>query len=189
MEPTIPRANSDILETVQRKRRRKVIICLFWASVVSLLELTFMYEYFASRLNAVNSCIIWLILMLIPFFILGIPKMLTEKSWCGEIIEIEHKTGKTVNPGRMRAHVHDAHCTTHMMVKNGDEISVHTIPKKRLQFKVGDIVCHLKGTNHIIYAVPTVDGTQICPICGVRIAPEKNSCPVCNHSVIKSRLV
>ncbi len=189
MEPTIPRANSDILETVQKKRRKKIIICLFCACAVSLLELTFMYEYFASRLNAVNSCIIWLILMLIPFFMLGIPKMLTEKSWCGKIIEIEHKTVKTVNPIAKRAYVYDAHCTTHMIVKNGEEISVHTIPKKKLQFKVGDIICHLKGTNHIIYAVPPVDGTQICPICGVRIAPEKNSCPVCNHSVIKSRLV
>lgn len=189
MEPTIPRANSDILETVQRKRRRKVIICLFCASVVSLLELTFMYEYFASRLNAVNSCIIWALLVLTPFFALGITKMLTEKSWCGEIIEIKHTLGKTINLGRKGGYSGVTYHSTYLVVKNGDEISMHTIPKKRLQFKVGDIVCHLKGTNHIIYAVPTVDGTQICPICGVRIAPEKNSCPVCNHSVIKSRLI
>ena len=191
MEPTIPRVNSDILETIQRKRRRKVIICLFWASAVSLLELSFMHEYFTTRLNAVNSCIIWVLLALIPFFALGVPKMLTEKSWCGEIIEIKYTTEKTIPPsGRKdRGYLSDTYYVTHLAVKNGDEISVHQFPKKKLRFKVGDVVCHIKGTNHIIYAIPKVDGTQACPICGMRIPSGKNSCPSCSHSVIKSRLI
>ncbi len=185
MYPTIPRVNSDILETVRRKYRRAAIVCLLWASAVAVIEFFFMQEYFSTRLNTFNAILIWIVLSLIPFFAMRVPKMLLDKPWRGTVISVEHKREARALTFHRRSVIY--HPVTYITIKNESGVEIHRFPDMRLKFNEGDVICHLKGTKYPIFAVQPPDGTQICPICGTKVSAPTHSCPVCEHSVIKGK--
>ncbi len=190
--------NPDIAATISRKYYKLAIVCLLWTAAVSIAEILYMYEYFVAKINVFSSIIIWILLCTVPFFIMKGHKLVFDKSWEGKIIHLNYtkvvknlkhsvSSSRTSPPfsSRRIAYVD----ILEILVDCGEKAKIVTLycpkPEEIFPFKVGDTICHYKGTNYPVFGIESESGEQFCPICGTVNHPGARECFYCDHSIIK----
>ena len=138
------------------------------------------------------SC--YIIIMLIPFAITGVPYNLIDSTYCGRITKIDVVT-TTDNDCSFKPTMEHLYLKNtiylHIEKSNGKTVCKKAyIGKAKLQqnldtYKVGDTVFHLYGTKYVILLPQSANITVNCPVCGCSNSVEDNKCRKCNHSLIK----
>ena len=149
----------------------------------------------------------YIALIALPFIITRFPKKLIDKSWCGEIIDIDTKVYSSVYMrGNPRPYT-KASIVLKVKLNNKKIIeaeafetpeitdtltSMHStirwIPEKGMEqqitnYNAGDKVCHFYLFEHL-FVENKKKQTVTCIVCGT-IHPQKTTkCGVCNHSIL-----
>lgn len=144
--------------------------------------------------------LIYLALIVLPFFIFGIPKLF-DRSWRGEIIKINVEAGYE-SSGKSLFHVNYLILT--IKCEDGKIIdrtvsafntgrTRPTIDKSNLSsgkaeyveddYAVGDKVYHYYGLPHLL--VLHSNNSRDCVICGANNPNKNDRCFYCGHSIIK----
>ena len=179
--------NRDIAETLAKKYRRFTLICLIWASLISVIEYLWLLEYFSSRMNIFASAVIWILLLTVPFLTKKSWRLLFDKTYAGKVISVKYDriVKPTAHSGRKIVFIN----VLEMLIDDGDKIHTVVLPCANASaiypFEVGDIVCRYKGTKYPVFAALSRTKAQICPICGTIHKPHERECFWCHHSVIK----
>ncbi len=179
--------NPDIAATISKKYYNLAIICLLWTAAVSIAEISFMYEYFAEKMNVFSAVTIWILLCTVPFFIMKGHKLLFDKSWEGKILHLNYTKVVKSSPfsSRRIAYVN----ILEILVECNGKTKMVTLycpkPEEMFPFKVGDTICHYKGTGYPVFGIESESGEQFCPICGTVNHPGARECFYCDHTIIK----
>ena len=187
MSIRIPKKNGDLRRVVSEKIIRVAAATLGTAAVVSILEVLFVYDYFLNSLGKVNAIVIWIILSVLPFFILKGHRLLLDSSWDGKVIAVDYTARvepiTKVNASRImkRTHLCEIYAET-----DGGAVKQLTLKLEdaslTLPVSVGDRIRHYRGLEYpVIFDKPI----QICPFCGYDNPIDAEECMICHHSVIK----
>ncbi len=139
------------------------------------------------------SC--YVLIMIIPFAITGVPHKLIDTTYCGKIKKVDiittHDNDSSFKPTREHIYLKN---TIHLTIEkqNGKLIYKKVYSgKARLQqhldtYQVGDTVFHLYGTNQVIVLPNTTNTVVSCPVCGTANPIEHDNCRNCKHSLVKN---
>ena len=144
--------------------------------------------------------LIYVALVVIPFFIFGMPKLI-DRSWRGEIIKINVEAGYE-SSGKSLFHVNyliltikcdDGKIIDRTVNAFNTGRTRPTIDKSNLSsgkaeyveddYAVGDMVYHYYGLPHLL--VLHSNNSRDCVICGANNPDKNDRCFFCGHSIIK----
>ena len=192
-KPVLP---EDIRKIVTRAVAKRVIPCVI-SELIVLWYVIFFGEMSFKMVGIEVRILIYIVLILLPFIITGVPLKLIDRSWKGEIIGINVDMGldRSVNGKGVRE-------VSYLVLKikrDDGKIIEHTMSvfshstamksnRARSEFAeddyaVGDKVYHYYGIKRLL--IIHKDKSRECVICGSN-NPEKNDrCFYCGHSIIK----
>ena len=181
----VPPENADILFTLEKQNRRPIIVCAALIAGICVIEVVFLFRYFAERMGTLSSVLIWIALCGACMFKLRIPQILLDRGWCGTLMQITYEPVVRTSPApRGLSYTYEAK----LVLKEGTRIILWKIamPRSnaRLHYRVGDRLCRFSGTRYPVYLEPQENGAQICPLCGARLERDLESCFNCSHSRI-----
>lgn len=178
---------------VRRQLLKRVIPC-----AVLFCGLAVILAFFGKDLFPTDSTVarysFYLIVLLIPFVVTGVPFKLIDRSYCGTVEKVTIKT-TTDNSETQKLNI------VYLYVKNTVYLSIRLKNGKRIRKKVyegkakhqqhldtyqtGDLVFHLYGSPHTI-VIPDKKSKQIqCPICGDWNEHADDSCRHCGGVLVK----
>ena len=192
-KPVLP---EDIRKIVTRAVAKRVIPCIILEFIL-LWYVIFFGEMSFRMVGIEVRILIYIVLILLPFIITGVPLKLIDRSWKGEIIGINVDMGlnRSVNGKGVRE-------VSYLVLKikrDDGKIVDHTVSVFSLgytmqssraksefaedDYAVGDKVYHYYGIKRLL--IIHKDNSRECVICGSN-NPEKNDrCFYCGHSIIK----
>ena len=187
----------DVRELVAKKKRKTIIRFLlleaaFLAVIAIAGELLFgtFREY--SEILFYSSCVV---VAALPVFIVGIPKMRSDKSFCGIVESVSVKTRPVgdKDPNRPSAAKITMVNVVELLVKldNGktELIELNMWQNKPEHFlpyyKVGFEVYHVKGLEGYLVRDTVRNDLAYCIVCGGRESADKVRCNHCGHTLIK----
>lgn len=156
------------------------------------------FAVLAAYLFSINSTEVatlftYLIAIALPFIILGIPHKLIDKSYIGEVAKVNVATNATaaMKDGpkslttRTSVNLYIKEENGNMLIKNVSKTNSRMVNLFN-EFKEGDIVMHVYGTD-TIFKVPLNDGMNCkCAVCGTTVDGENKTCGRCGHTLIKA---
>lgn len=139
------------------------------------------------------SC--YIVVMLIPFAITGVPFKLIDSTYCGIVKKVDIVTttdnDSAVKPTREHLYLKNTICLN-IEKPNGKLIykkaySTRANLQQNLNtYNEGDLVFHLYGTNRIVILPDLNESTVHCAVCGSSNNIENDKCRDCGHSLIKN---
>jgi hypothetical protein len=177
----------------RKKILKRVIPCAVLLCGLALLLAFFGKEMFPTDI-AIARYSFYLIGMLIPFAVTGVPFKLIDHSYCGTVEKVSIKT-TTDNHTPMKPTRENSYSknTIYLSVRLKDGSCIrrkaYEGPAKLQQhlntYSVGDFVFHLYGSSYtvVIPANPTQQAQ--CPICGEYNDPSADTCRSCNGLLIQ----
>lgn len=138
------------------------------------------------------SC--YIVVMLIPFVITGVPHKLIDSTYYGTVKKIDIVTttdnDSSVKPTREHLYLKN---TIYLSIEQPDGKLIYKKAysgKARLQqninaYNEGNLVFHLYGTNAVVVLPDTNDRSVHCSVCGSSNDIENDQCRDCGHSLIK----
>ena len=139
-----------------------------------------------------TSC--YIIVMLIPFAITGVPHKLIDSTYYGTVKKVDIVTttdnDSSVKPTREHLYLKN---TIYLSIEQPDGKLIYKKAysgKARLQqninaYNEGDLVFHLYGTNTVVVLPDANDSSVHCSVCGSSNNIENDQCRDCGHSLIK----
>lgn len=135
----------------------------------------------------------YIVTMLIPLAITGVPVKLIDRTYCGEVVDTKVK--RTVdNESSIKPTIEHMYYknTVYLDVRldNGKVITVKAYEGRDSDlnpyfYKKGDRVFHLYGSkNTIVLPKENVNAVR-CPVCGLLNLKEDDKCKDCWHTLIK----
>ena len=173
---------------------KRVIPCIILISVFATILALWGNVIFNTDNKAFQtSC--YVVVMLIPFIITGVPHKLIDSTYYGTVKKIDIVTttdnDSSVKPTREHLCLKN---TIYLSIERSDGKLIYKkvySGKARLQqsintYNEGDLVFHLYGTNTVVVLPDSKDGTVVCPICGDSNIIDNDTCRSCGHSLIKN---
>lgn len=139
-----------------------------------------------------NSC--YIITMLLPFAITGVPHKLIDSTYYGTIRKINIVTtidnDSSVKPTREHLYLRN---TVYLSVERPDGKLIyrkaHSVKAEVTQnantYNEGDSVFHLYGSNIVVVLPDSNSATIQCSVCGSYNNIENDKCHNCGHSLVK----
>jgi len=136
----------------------------------------------------------YIIVMLIPFAITGVPHKLIDSTYYGTVKKVDIVTttdnDSSVKPTREHLYLKN---TIYLSIEQPDGKLIYKKAysgKARLQqninaYNEGNLVFHLYGTNTVVVLPDTNDRSVHCSVCGSSNDIENDQCRDCGHSLIK----
>ena len=187
---TLPK---DLQIHCRKRILKRVIPCIILISVFATILALWGSVIFNTDNKAFQtSC--YIVVMLIPFVITGVPHKLIDSTYYGTVKEVDIVTttdnDSSVKP--TREHLYSKN-TIYLSIErpNGKLIYKKAYSgKARLQqninaFNEGALVFHLYGTNHVVVLPDANDRHVHCSVCGSSNSIENDKCRNCGHSLIK----
>ena len=182
------------LKTYCRNRiLKRVIPCIILISVFAAILILWGNVIFNTD-NKVFQISCYIVFMLVPFVITGVPHKLIDSTYYGTVKKVDIVT-TTDNSSSVKPTLE------HLYVKNTIYLSIEKPNGKLIQKKVysgkaglqqnintyheGDTVFHLYGTNTVVILPKATDNTVSCAVCGSSNNIGDEKCRDCNHSLIK----
>ncbi len=153
----------------------------------------------------IKTKVAYIVLLALPFVITGFPKKLIDKSWCGEIVDIDTKIYNTLY--KLNNSCTYTKASIILKIKLGDkktkEVEVFTTPKptensfysyanwkpagkteyQASRYNAGDKVYHFYLFDHLFIENKN-EQTVTCIVCGAVNSKNNHKCAVCNHSIL-----
>ena len=173
---------------------KRVIPCLLLLGILAAILILWGNSIFSIENKiAQGSCFI--IVMLIPFAVTGVPFKLIDSTCYGVVKKVTMETTTDSQSSAKPA-------LEQLYIKNTIYLSIEKPNGKRVHKKVysgkaslqqnlntyheGDTVFHLYGTNTVI-VLPTKSSLNLpCAVCGSTNEIQNDQCRHCGHSLIKS---
>ncbi|MHB1154604.1 MAG: hypothetical protein ACYCWE_21535 [Eubacteriales bacterium] len=144
--------------------------------------------------NATSQVLVFIIIIIIllfPFLVFKVHKLLTDKSYDGIIKEIkqEYKV-KNMTPGSSYINNMKEHECIIIITEDNNGKSHEFIYWKKddidnqAYFKVGAKVTHYKELKYL-HNIDRAPGEHLCVVCGQLVFNERDTCARCKHSFIK----
>lgn len=185
----------DLKSFTQKKIAKRVVPCLLLELLFGLIIVLWGDILFATDvLEFKYSC--YFVIMIIPFVVTGVPFKLIDRTYAGVIESAEVSTIMTSTRGTRRHKLIwknklDITIRTtdgKLLIKTPLVIDINLSPQRLEVYKQGDRVFHLYGTDTIV-KLPTATDTHVaCAVCGHMNSLERNSCSVCDHTLIKNQI-
>ena len=172
---------------------KRVIPCIILISVFATV-LTLWGNVIFNTDNKAFQASCYIVVMLIPFAITGVPHKLIDSTYYGTVKKVDIVTttdnDSSVKPTREYLYLKN---TIYLSVEqpNGKLIYKKAYSgKARLQqninaYNEGDLVFHLYGTNNVVVLPDANDSSVNCSVCGSSNSIENDKCRNCGHSLIK----
>ena len=187
---TLPK---DLQAYCRKRILKRVIPCIILISILSIILALFGRIIFNTDNTAFRvSC--YIVVMLIPFIITGVPHKLIDSTYYGTVRKVDIVTAadndSPVKPTREHLYLKN---TVYLTIEqpNGKLIykKAYSINARLQQsintYNAGDAVFHLYGTETVVVLPDANDGYVHCSVCGSSNSIENDKCRNCNHSLIK----
>lgn len=124
-----------------------------------------------------------------------IPKRFIDKTFCGKIKEVSvYSRRRSYDPARPTRESFRTYHTVKLKVETPDGSTVghevttlrHSAASVIEEYKEGDEVFHLYGTDVTVMLPNGTDAFVFCPVCGESNHVETDACRKCGHTLIKS---
>ena len=149
------------------------------------------------QIDITVKMLIYVALVVLPVFIFKIHKLITDRTWKGEVIGINVNMGlvRSVNGRGVRDGSYlilqikreDGKIVEHLVsvfsYLNGMKSSCAKAEFAEDDYAVGDKVYHYYGLSHLL--VVHSNNSRECVICGANNPHENDRCFYCGHSIIK----
>lgn len=202
-----PNLPDDLQRYLQKKITSRIVKCVLFELAVMLL-LIFMGERLFSALGTVGQILTYIILMIIPLIVTGVPIKLIDKSWQGEVIDVEVKT-TTAFTKDVKAKQYTENSVWLTIKKSDGEIVYEkfasfssrgkpynptqafwgikdTKPEHFLgKYNKGAKVFHFYGFEHSLLVDENNKSITTCIVCGQENDKSNKKCWECGHSLIK----
>ncbi len=192
----------DDVRNYIRKKTASRILKLFILEAAILTFVLLFGERVFERFDVVMRLLAYIVLMLIPFFVTGVPFKMIDKAWEGEIIDVEIKSQYTVTKeanGKLRGEnvfwltvrredgsISVVKGKSYPYKASNIDISKAVKPEHFLnEYKVGSKVYHLSGLPNLVIVEPDLQSTIDCAVCGQENDYERKKCWSCGHTLIK----
>lgn len=178
---------------------RKYVLTRILKRIISLVLLlsvtgTVLYLWGGRIFNMDNPglrTLCYIVTLMIPFFVSGVPLKLTDRSYCGKVERAEIKT--TTDSSSSAKPTRETLYTKYTVYLSVTQPDGKTVRKKAYEgatdpqnfYKAGDTVFHLGGTNNVIVLPQASDDTVRCAVCGDTNSKISDACKSCGHTLIK----
>ena len=193
---------ADIENYVHKSIAKRIIKCV----LLMILFGTILY-FWGERMFSFSPELktgAYIVVMLLPFIISGVPIKLIDRSWCGEIIKVHIKEEVAFNTvGGVKGIPYTKH-SVYLLVKTDKGIIKNILAKEYgsklnngadvpLQGKiehhtddytVGEKIYHFYGLKNY-YVVRNHSDTLDCVVCGSENKRENKTCYDCGHTLLK----
>lgn len=192
-KPILP---EDIQRKVVNSIIKKVFPCIV-LEIIIVLYIVFWGEKSFKMVDLGVRVLIYVVLIIVPFVVTGVPLKLIDRSWKGEIVAINVNMGlvRSVNGRGVR----DGSYLVLKIKRDDGKIIDHTLNvftyanamksnRARSEFAeddyaVGDKVYHYYGIKRLL--IIHKDKSRECVICGANNPEHNDRCFNCGHSIIK----
>lgn len=192
-KPILP---DDIQRKVVNSIIKKVFPCIV-LEIIIVLYIVFWGEKSFKMVDLGVRVLIYVVLIIVPFVVTGVPLKLIDRSWKGEIVAINVNMGlvRSVNGRGVR----DGSYLILKIKRDDGKIIEHTLNvftyanamksnRARSEFAeddyaVGDKVYHYYGIKRLL--IIHKDKSRECVICGANNPEHNDRCFNCGHSIIK----
>ena len=183
----------DLQKYCRKRVLTRIIPCIILVSVFATILILWGNAIFNTDNKAFQTCC-YIVVMLIPFVITGVPHKLMDSTYCGTVKKVDIVTttdnDSSVKPAREYSYLKN---TIYLSIEkpNGKLIYKKVYSgKARLQqninaYNEGDLVFHLYGTNHVVVLPDDKDSSVHCSVCGSSNSIKNDQCRNCGHSLIK----
>lgn len=187
------------ISTELKKHTRNTVLKRIVPCVILLIAFIVLLLLFGSTIcntdNKVFQVSFYVVVMLVPFVVTGVPFKLIDKTYEGIVESVNIKTtvdsGSSVKPSREQLYKKN---TIYLTVKlpNGKVCTKKVYEGKadlnqHLEtYKKGDRVFHLYGSKYTVVLPKANDIEVQCAICGERNKIEDDICRSCNNSLYKA---
>lgn len=179
---------ADIKAYVSRNVIKK-IICWALLTLGIVLLITLYGEKCFHRLDNTTKYIIYTLLALSPVYILKMYRLI-DKSWCGELVDIEIRYTTDSNRGfKPTLETLYTKETVIFHVKVGDKIIKRKAYENAAKnsnisscYRKGDFVAHIYGTDYIQIINEKAENV-ICVVCGLSTPGNFEECHSCHHTL------
>ena len=202
-----PKLPEDVKKYLQKKITSRIVKCVLLELAVMLL-LIFMGERLFSGLGMVGQILAYIVLMILPFIIMGVPLKLIDKSWQGEVIDVEVKTTAAFTKDVKAKQYTENSVWLTIKKSNGDIIykkfaafssrgkpynptqafwSIKDVKPEHFlgKYNIGAKVFHFYGFEHLLLVDENNKSTTTCIVCGQENDQSKRKCWECGHSLIE----
>ena len=179
----------EIPEDITRTIKKKLILRVVSFVLLEAVAVTVAY-FFSKGSGDLASQITYFIACLIPFPVTGVPFAFFDKTYIGEIADVQVETVAQTETAMSLFSKNIV--TLYIRNENGD-IEVKKANEGRTknagivsEYNIGDIAIHLYGTS---FVVPLPDNksktlNKKCFICGQTSSSEAEKCYHCGHSLL-----
>ena len=200
-----PKLPQDIEAYLKKKTVARIAKCVALELAVMLL-LAFMGERLFSALGTVGQIIAYIVLMIIPFTVTGVPLKLIDRSWQGEVTYVEVKTTSAFTKEvKARQYTENSVWLT-IKKSNGKVIyeKAASFPLKEKKYSsasgeikdikpehflgkynVGVKVFHFGGLERLLLVDENNKSTTTCIVCGQENDKSRKRCWECGYSLVK----
>ncbi len=160
-----------------------IVVLVLWGNVIFKTD------------NKVFQCSCYVLTMLLPFAVTGVPFKLIDKTYFGKVIKVDvvtaldSKSAVKVGGDMMWYNKNTIFLT--VLLDNGKQIKTKVYEgEAKLEqyintYKEGDRVFHLYGTKTTI-VFPKESETHVqCSVCGASNDTSEKICRICSHTLIK----
>ena len=181
----------DLQGHVRRAVIKKILPC-----ALLLLAFGVVLYFFGERIFALVPPAVsigaYVLALLLPFVITRVPFCLFDKTFVGTVKHVHVQNEYVAVKGLAGSNLHISRTLATFVylsldLPDGKEKRIKTVQSGFIEeFKPGDTVFHLYGTNHTI-VLPEKAGDHVeCPVCGDDNRAELTHCHSCGHTLIKS---
>lgn len=183
----------DLQKYCRKRILKRVIPCIILISVFATILVLWGNIIFSTDNKAFQiSC--YIVIMLIPFVITGVPHKLIDSTYYGTVKKVDIVTttdnDSSVKPTREHLCLKN---TIYLSIERSDGKLIYKKAysgKARLQqnintYNEGDLVFHLYGTNTVVVLPDANDISVHCSVCGSSNNIENDKCRDCGHSLVK----
>ena len=135
----------------------------------------------------------YIVVMLIPFAVTRVPFCLFDRTFVGKVKKVHVQNEYVAVKGLSGSNLHISRTLVTFVyltleLSNGKEKTIKAAQGGGFveEYKPGDTVFHLYGTNHTVVLPETAGDHVECPVCGDDNRAELGECHSCGHTLIKS---
>ena len=183
---------SDLKKHIQKTVLKRLIPCAILLAVFGALLLVWGERIFNMD-NPNMRILCYIVTMLIPLWITGVPMKLIDRTYRGEIIGMRVKRSVD-NESYVKPTIeHMFYKNTvylDLRLDNGKEVTVKAYEGRDTDlnpyfYKKGDRVFHLYGTKNTIVLPAENKKAVRCAVCGLLNSTDDEKCNDCGYSLIK----
>jgi len=192
----------ELSEYLKKQKMKRIIPCIVMEVLIALVLILWGETIVRTDVFPFKFAV-YLLMLLIPYLVTGVPMKVREKPWSGEIVHVEIRDGVAFTSDRDRDRPHGT-LTFVLTIRRDDgetivkEISAGTYTKVWWEpvantkadhivdrYQVGDRVLQLGKTYPIIVLPKYAEKYCQCAVCGRSNAIENEACEECGHTLIK----